>query len=123
MKSITVLIIDDDPLLRALIHRLLKNSPDVKVIGSAENASAGLTMVKEQQPSLVILDIQLPDGNSQALVQEIKKASPPTRIYLCSAYPDEKIKTILGESGADGFVSKTNLKEGLTQIIASLQSF
>ena len=119
---ISALIIDDDPLLRALIVRFLKDMQEIQVIGSAENATSGLSLIAQHHPDLVILDIQLPDGNAHTLVNQAKQISPSTKVYLCSAYPDERIRMAVDEAGADGFVSKTQLKEGLASIVHSLHA-
>jgi len=113
----TVLIIDDDPLLRTLISRFLKDAENVRLVGSAETGTLGLALVKEHQPDIVILDIQLPDVDPASMTGQVKNISPRSRVYLCSAYSDERVEATVKQVHADGFVSKTNLKNSLNEMV------
>ena len=122
MKALNVVIIDDDPLLRKLTSRFLRDHKDVHIAGIAETGNAGLEMVRDYKPNVVILDIQLPDGNPQSIIEQVKCLSPKTKVYLCSAYSDEKVEATVKQVHADGFVSKTNLKDGLTLMVHAEQA-
>ena len=122
MKAINVVIIDDDPLLRKLTSRFLHDHKDVHIVGIAETGNAGLEMVRDHKPNVVILDIQLPDGNPHSIIEQVKRLSPETKVYLCSAYSDEKVETTVKQVHADGFVSKTDLKNGLALMVHAEQA-
>lgn len=122
MKVMKILVVDDDPLLRKLLSRFLKDHRDVQVAGIAETGSEALRLAKETKPDIVIMDVQLPDTNAQNLIGKLKSISPSAKVYLCSAYPDEKIETMVEQIGAKGFISKSNLKQGLALILQSERS-
>ena len=122
MKSLRVLIVDDDPLLRALTSRFLRDYENVQIIGVAETGTAGLQMVKQHRPNVVILDIQLPDGGPQTIIEQVRNLSPSTKVYLCSAYSDERVEATVKQVHADGFVSKANLKNGLADMVHAEQA-
>lgn len=122
MKALRVLIVDDDPLLRALTSRFLRDYENVQIIGVAETGTAGLQMVKQHRPNVVILDIQLPDGGPQTIIEQVRNLSPSTKVYLCSAYADERVEATVKQVHADGFVSKTNLKNGLADMVHAEQA-
>ncbi|MBI3006198.1 MAG: response regulator transcription factor [Ignavibacteriales bacterium] len=117
MTPLKILIIDDDPLLRTLTSRFLKDMKNVRIVGIAETGTTGLEMIKLQKPSVVILDILLPDASPQSMIEQVKLLSPSTKVYLCSAYSDERVEATMKQVHADGFVSKTNLKSGLTEMV------
>ena len=122
MKSLRVLIVDDDPLLRALTSRFLRDYENVQIIGVAETGTAGLQMVKQHRPNVVILDIQLPDGGPQTIIEQVRDLSPSTKVYLCSAYSDERVEATVKQVHADGFVSKANLKNALADMVHAEQA-
>ena len=122
MKTMKILVVDDDPLLRSLLSRFLKDYQDVQVSGVVESGSEALLKAKESRPDIVIMDIQLPDADPPSLIQKLRTISPSIRVYLCSAYSDEKVKTMVEHVGANGFVSKSNLKEVLSLILQSERS-
>jgi DNA-binding NarL/FixJ family response regulator len=122
MKTMNILVVDDDPLLRTLLSRFLKDHGDVQVAGMAETGSEALRLAKESIPDIVIMDIELPDTDPPILIQKLRAISSSVRVYLCSAYPDEKVKTMVDQIGGNGFVSKSNLKESLALILQSERS-
>lgn len=117
-----ILVVDDDPLLRTLLTRFLKDHRDVQVAGIADTGSEALRMAKESTPDIIIMDVRLPDADPQNLIGKLKVISPSARVYLCSAYADEKVKTMAEQIGAKGFISKSNLKQGLALILQSERS-
>ncbi len=122
MKTMKILVVDDDPLLRSLLSRFLKDYRDVQVSGMVETGNEALLKARESMPDIVIMDIQLPDTDPPTLIQKLRAISSSVKVYLCSAYPDEKVQTMVDQIGANGFVSKSNLKEGLSHILQSERS-
>lgn len=103
MNEELILIIDDEEEIRELIELyLLKHNYQVI---QAENGIAGLQLFRERQPSLVVLDIGLPDMNGFEVCEEIRKVSDTPVIYLSC---DQETETILRgfTLGADDFVTK-----------------
>lgn len=122
MKIMKILVVDDDSLLRTLLTRYLKDHLDVQVVGMAETGSEAVRLAKEFKPDIVIMDVQLPDTDAPTLIGKLKSISPAAKMYLCSAYADEKIEAMVGQIGAKGFISKSNLKNGLALILQSERS-
>lgn len=105
----SVAVVDDHTFMRELICRALsKHDGPYEVVADAGTAAAALVACKELKPDLLILDINLPDGSGIAAVPGVKRASPRTRILLCTAYPREDWISEATTCGADGFVEKTN---------------
>lgn len=64
---------DERPIREGLVHILNKISPEYQVVGSAENGREGLILLEEQDPDLILLDIQMPDMNRSADVKRSKR--------------------------------------------------
>ncbi|MGC5799900.1 LytR/AlgR family response regulator transcription factor [Sphingomonas sp. NFX23] len=73
---IRTLIVEDVPLIRAGLRRLLAPHPDVVVVGEAGTLSEGLDRAEALHPDLVFLDVELPDGTGLMLASEFKAPSP-----------------------------------------------
>ena len=57
-----VLIVDDEALARQRVRRLLQSETDVEIVGEAETGREAVTMIRELQPDLVCLDVQMPES-------------------------------------------------------------
>ena len=67
----TILIVDDEPLARSRLQRLLSAFPEHQLIGEASDGDTALRLATELQPDLVFLDIDMPDGTGFDLLQQL----------------------------------------------------
>ncbi|GMM86578.1 LytR/AlgR family response regulator transcription factor [Pseudoalteromonas sp. MTN2-4] len=81
--TIKVLIIDDEPLARAELQRLLKKHKQIEVLGEAQNIIEGKALVDELAPDAIFLDIEMPGGTGLELAEQLKGEIP---IVFCTAY-------------------------------------
>jgi YesN/AraC family two-component response regulator len=58
---IAVVLVDDQPLVRAGLRTLLEHDPEITVVGEAENGRRGLWLVQQKQPAVVLMDIRMPE--------------------------------------------------------------
>jgi DNA-binding NarL/FixJ family response regulator len=103
---IRVLVVDDDPLVRSALSLMLGGQSDMEVVGEAPNGEAGLALVNELEPEVVLMDIRMPvmDGleATRALHQ---RPSPPAVVVLTTFDADDHVLRAIA-SGADGFLLK-----------------
>jgi two-component system response regulator NreC len=116
---IKVLIADDNIIFRKLIAQYLQKQPGVVVVGDAVDGEEAVRKAKELLPDIVLLDISMPKQPSATATSDIKKASPGTNVYLCSAHSDETLHEIAAISHANGFARKSSLKADLLEIVQS----
>ena len=81
--TIKVLIIDDEPLARAELQRLLKKHKQIEVLGEAQNIIDGKALVEDLAPDAIFLDIEMPGGTGLELAEQFKGEIP---IVFCTAY-------------------------------------
>jgi DNA-binding NarL/FixJ family response regulator len=108
-RPIRIVVVDDHIFLRDLMSARLSRQPArYLVLASVGTAAAGIAACAKFRPDLLILDINLPDQSGMEIVPEIKRVSPETHVLLCTAFPttDRLIEAL--QSGAKGFVEKTN---------------
>src|SRR5689334_659174 len=76
----TVLVVDDHPLLREGLRSLFSAEADLTVCGEAETVAETRRLVREVVPDLVILDLDLPDGDAFGLLAELRSQAIPPRV-------------------------------------------
>jgi DNA-binding NarL/FixJ family response regulator len=104
-----IVVVDDHAFIRDLIAReLTRNDGHYEVVAVVGTAADAVAVCRRLKPDLLVLDINLPDQTGVAAVPEIRRASPATRILLCTAYPKEDWFGEASSCGAEGFVEKTN---------------
>jgi CheY-like chemotaxis protein len=103
----SILIVDDDQRFRGIARRLLENE-GFDVVGEAEDGEAALAAVRELEPDVVLLDIQLPDLDGLEVAERLANAGGPA-VVLTSTREECDFGPQLKESGARGFVPKDEL--------------
>lgn len=81
--SVRCLIVDDSPMMRALLTGLLGRDPDIEVIGTAPNAQSAREMIKELNPDVITLDIEMPGMNGLDFLEKLMRLRP-TPVVMCS---------------------------------------
>lgn len=92
MKSpLKVLIVDDEPLARALVGNLLKDQPEFIVVGECGNGKDAVSAIRKQTPDIVFLDVQMPEMDGLAVLEEVGEANLPAVIFV-TAYDQYAIR-------------------------------
>lgn len=81
-KTIRTLIVDDEPLARRRIRRMLARHPDVDVIGECANGREAIVAIREQHPALVFLDVQMPEVDGFTVLERISAEVMPLIIFV-----------------------------------------
>ena len=115
----STVIVDDHPAIRLAVRSVLEASGLFKVVGEADSGPTALTTIREQQPALVILDLDLPKMNGLELIERVKASSPAIRLLVLSAQQESIFATRALQAGANGFMSKS---EGMSSIVQAAQS-
>ena len=111
-----VLVVDDHPIVRAGLRRLLTAEPEIEV-REAANGREALSVFREQRPTLVILDLNLPGVGGLEVLARLKAVDPDARILVLSMHDDQIHVTRALQAGAAGYVSKNASPEELLEAI------
>ena len=101
-----IVLADDHTLVRDGLRRVIEAEPDFKVVGEAANAAATIAEVAALRPDILLLDVSMPGGGGIAALDEIRKASPATRILVLTMHEDPAYLRVALVSGASGFLLK-----------------
>jgi YesN/AraC family two-component response regulator len=99
-----VLIVDDHLKVREGLKALLDFLPEVEIVGEAANGKEALLIVAEQDPDLVLIDIQMPVMDGLTAIKKIKARWPEVGVIAMTVYPAFRAKAL--EAGADTFILK-----------------
>jgi two-component system, NarL family, response regulator NreC len=104
--SVTIIVVDDHPIVRQGLRHLLEAEPEFRVVGEAEDGIEALQLIERLKPNILILDMMMPSLNGLEVLRRIKHISPATRTIVLSmqsadAYVLESLK-----NGAAGYVLK-----------------
>src|SRR5215204_5306136 len=107
-RTIRLLIVDDHPIVRAGLRSVEDMSPDIEVVGEANDAKSAVEAAARLKPHVVLLDLRLRGENGIGVCREIKTLSPTTRVLVLTSYVDEQLILSALEAGADGYLLKEN---------------
>jgi DNA-binding NarL/FixJ family response regulator len=116
-KTVSVIIIDDHPVVLEGFVSLLRNVEEVTIAGCFTRASEGLAFLSQHPVDILLLDINLPDRNGIELCGEIRKLYPATRIIIISNHSERQMITRLLQEGAAGYLLKNASAAELAQSI------
>jgi len=94
-KTWNVLLIDDEPLARQRLRRLLKEHDHINIIGEAGNGAEGLKQIEELNPDLIFLDIEMPVYNGFDMLSRL---NDPPKVIFTTAYDQYAVKAFEEES-------------------------
>lgn len=105
---ISVLLVDDHPLVLEGLRALMEAEPDVTVVGTTTDGTAVPDLVRRHHPDVVVLDLELGSTNGYDVLKKLRAEQLPVRVLVLTAYGDgESLRAAL-EHHADGIALKTD---------------
>lgn len=119
----SVVIVDDDPLVRRALSGMLAMHPELEIVGLASDGREAVALAESLKPDLVLVDIHMPEMSGIEAVRLIK-AVTSSKVVILTVDDDEDIILKAIESGADGFLAKdcdpATLIDGLLKVLRGL---
>lgn len=112
-QSKRVVIVDDHPLIRQGLDRLLSAGDRFVVCGEAGTAEEALQMLRKTKPDLAIVDISLPDMDGIELSKKIAVEFPQLKVLILSMHDDPGTASRALEAGAAGYMVKQDAVENI----------
>jgi len=119
-SKITIVVVDDHPLLRQGLIDTLSLESDLQIIGQAGSGEAALELIRRVQPNVAVVDINLPAMNGQQVARQVATEKLPTRVILLTAYDDVLQKVQGFTAGAAAYCTKDIQPELLAKVVHSV---
>jgi PAS domain S-box-containing protein len=114
-----VLLVDDHPVMRQGLSRLLDEQPDIQVIGQAGDGQSAIDLTRQLKPDVVLMDISLPLINGLDATRRIVSENPDIRVIGLSMHEEPDMATTMRQAGAVAFLTKGGPIEKLISAIRS----
>ena len=115
-----ILVADDHSSFRHLLRLFLELNPDWEVCGEAADGSEAVSRAAELNPDIVIMDLDMPKLNGFEATRKIHEQLPATRVLIVTLHEFSTLRQIAQDSGAQGYVLKSEPFEVLTQAIETM---
>ena len=110
-----VVIVDDEPLARERLRRLLEEFPGYEIVGEAGDGEDALDLVEEQQPELVFLDIRMGGMDGLQVARRLAQEELPPAVIFTTAYAEHALSAF--DASASAYLLKPIRKEKLRDIL------
>ena len=120
--KISVLTVDDHPLLRSGIAAVLEGEEDILVVGEATNGKEAVENFRVLRPDVTLMDLQMPVMNGIDAILAIRREFPSARIVILTTYDGDAQAVRALKAGAAGYLLKNMLREELVNTIRSIHA-
>ncbi len=117
---IRLVVVDDHPVVRHGLVSMLRYEPDMQVVGEAGDGPAAVARIFEQQPDVVLLDLNLPQFSGIEVMKQIRPQLPQTRFLVLTTYDTDEYIVPALQAGAQGYLLKDATPDELTRAVRSL---
>jgi two-component system invasion response regulator UvrY len=122
VRLITILLVEDQELVRLGVKKLFKGVQGLKIIGEATNGEEGIRLTKELIPDVILMDITLPNMSGVEASRKMLRYNPDIKIIGLTSHADEPYPSLLLQAGASGYLVKTCSAHEIIRAIRQVHS-
>jgi DNA-binding NarL/FixJ family response regulator len=116
-EPITVAIADDQPLVRSGLRMIVEQEADLRLVGEAGDGAAAARLVHEQQPDVLLLDVQMPGTDGLEAMERIATSGATTRVLMLTTFDLDEYVYRAMRAGASGFLLKDMAGEDIVTAV------
>ena len=117
---ITVLLVDDHPVVRSGYRRLLEQAGGIRILAEADDAEQAYTRYCDLAPDLTLTDLSMPGAGGLELIRRLRARDAHARVLVVSMHDSQALVRRALDAGALGFVSKSAAPEGLVAAVRAV---
>lgn len=118
--TITVLVADDQAIIRRGLRDLLGDSPDIEVVAEASTGCEAISLAHARRPDVVLMDLRMPKGNGLEATRQILAGSNRSRVLILTTFERDEYLFVAMDLGASGFVNKDLDLDDLSEAIRTV---
>jgi DNA-binding NarL/FixJ family response regulator len=117
-QPVKVFLVEDSPMLRERLTAILGAIPGARTVGHAARASDAIAGIEREQPDVVVLDIQLEQGNGFDVLQALQSSAPRVQTFVLTNFANDAYRRKAERLGARGFFDKSTEFDRLRDALA-----
>lgn len=118
----TVLLVDDQALLRMGLRLVIESDPDLQVVGEASDGRVALEQAAALSPDVILMDIRMPGMDGIEATRRLVERSPGTRVLVLTTFDVDEYAFAALRAGASGFLLKNSRPDELVEAIRTVAS-
>ena len=116
-RPVRVLVVDDHPIVREGLARIIRNEPRLSVCGEAETARETLQAAEALKPDMVVLDLMLKDSNGLEVIKDLQVRHPKLPVLVLSMHEEAVYAERALKAGARGYLMKDQARAKIAEAI------
>lgn len=116
-EQISIVIVDDHPVVRQGLRVMLSSEPGFTVMGMAASAREALELLAHKQPDVVLMDLRMPEMEGIEAILELRRIRPDTRILVLTNYGSDEYIVRATQAGAMGYLLKNTPQEEIVKAV------
>lgn len=121
-NPITVMIVDDHPLLREGVAAVIDGQPDMRLVAEATDGHEALLRFRTHRPDVTLMDLRMPGMDGIAAITAIRSEFPDAHIAVLTTYPGDAQALRAFRAGASGYLLKSSLRRELVETVRALHA-
>jgi len=117
---IDVFVLDDHPVVRQGLKRILEDEADITVSGEASTYRELIDLLEIKSPDVIVLDITLPDHSGLDVLKDLKAQYPALPVLILTIHKEEHFAVRTLKAGADGFLNKMSISDELVHAVRKI---
>ncbi|MGW7293326.1 response regulator [Streptomyces xiamenensis] len=112
-RPITLLIVDDHPVVRDGLRGMFATAPEFEVLGEAADGPTGVELARRLTPDVVLMDLRMPGGGGVAAIRDLGRHGLSSKVLVLTTYDTDSDTLPAIEAGATGYLLKDTPREDL----------
>lgn len=121
-RTISVVVVDDEPLVREGLKIIISGEPDLDVVGEAGDGAEALGMVRHLRPDVVCMDVRMPGVDGIRATQLLLALADPPKVLVITTFASDDYVFAALEAGASGFILKRSTADQLVAAVRAVAS-
>jgi NarL family two-component system response regulator LiaR len=122
VKPLSVLIVDDHPLMLAGLRRAFERSDGLEVVGEAHSPAEALALIERRRPEVVLMDLRMPGVQGTEHIEQVRERWPDVKVIVLSATEDQTAIDQALAAGASAFIVKSISPSDIPAILRQVAS-